>query len=52
MLNKRVEYPIDQVNSGVGVVVDYSPETDLATVIDEDDGGKFVGPADKLIVLD
>lgn len=48
----RVEYPIDEVNSGIGIVTRFDEETDTAVVQDEDDGCFFKGPADKLVPVE
>lgn len=48
----RVEYPIDHVNFGIGIVTRYDGETDTAVVQDEDDGSFFKGPADKLVSIE
>ena len=43
----RVEYQTGIAEFGVGKVDTYDPETEIVTVIDEDDGSTWQGPADK-----
>lgn len=41
-----VEYRVDTVNTGEGIVSSYQPDTGRVTVIDVDDGAQFAGYED------
>lgn len=45
-----VEYRVDMVNTGSGIVTDYEASTGRMKVIDVDDGAQFVGYEDDVTV--
>ena len=51
LINKRVEYQTGYVDFGYGVVVEHGPEYDRVSVVDEDDGTRWVGSEDHITVL-
>ena len=45
-LEERIEYQTGTAEFGIGKVTAYNAETEIVTVIDEDDGSTWRGPAD------
>lgn len=46
-----VEYQTGLGEWGTGSVVDFNEELDLLTVVDDEDGSKWHGPADRATVI-
>ena len=47
----RVQYQVGIAEYGTGVVVAHDAMTDVVVILDEDDGSRWKGPAEKCEVL-
>jgi len=51
-LGTLVEYETGPGSSGIGFVSAYEEQTEIVTVVDEDDGSTWRGPLDKTSVVE